>query len=115
MYCSPSTPIQTPTSVPQLQALVTSAISSGLKVKAIGSRHSLTDVICTPGMPISMLGINYTILGNGGTTVTFGAGIEMIDALTFLENNGLSLIHVPAFGGITIGGAIGTGARKKKS
>jgi len=107
-----------------------SAIRNGKTVKAIGSRHSLTDVICTDGIPIDMHYINYTI-ANDDDTATVGGGAEMIDVLEFLHDNGKSLIHVPTFGlsqyahvklssmkliwivffsgGITVAGAIGTG------
>jgi len=44
-----------------------------------------------------MANINYKIINDDGTA-TFGAGLEMYEALEFLEMNKLSLIHVPTFG-----------------
>lgn len=44
-----------------------------------------------------MHGINYAIDNEDGSA-TFGAGLEMVDALVFLEERGLTLIHVPAYG-----------------
>lgn len=43
-------------------------------------------------------------------TCTFGAGVSLRDATTFLRDNGRALKTTPAFGNITLAGAIGTGA-----
>jgi L-gulonolactone oxidase len=65
-------------------------------VKAFGMRHSITDAICTNGIPVSMLKfISATLNGDG--SATFGAGITLEDALKFLQFNNLSLIHMPAY------------------
>jgi FAD/FMN-containing dehydrogenase len=84
-----------------VQQIVLHAISQKQTVKAIGSRHSIQDIICTDGIPISMSNINYTI-DNGDGTVTFGAGIELNDAMEFLESINKTLIMIPAFGNMKI-------------
>lgn len=35
-------------------AIVKEAIRRGVKVKALGARHSQTDIICTSGIPVDM-------------------------------------------------------------
>jgi L-gulonolactone oxidase len=65
-------------------------------VKAVGTRHSITDTICTDGIPVSMIKLNSAILNDDGS-VTFGAGITLEDALKFLQTLNLSLIHMPAY------------------
>ncbi|XP_037034206.1 L-gulonolactone oxidase 5-like [Bradysia coprophila] len=47
---------------------------------------------------------------NGDQTATFGAGLNMREATTFLRLHDRAFRTTPAFGNITIGGAIGTGA-----
>jgi L-gulonolactone oxidase len=65
-------------------------------VKAVGTRHSVTDTICTNGIPVSMIKLNSAILNDDGSS-TFGAGIILEDALKFLQTFNLSLIHMPSY------------------
>jgi len=83
--------------VTALMEIVQNAYSTGQTVKAFGSRHSITDVICTDGIPISMKNFNYKQINSDGTA-TFGSGLELHDAMEYLEEQGLSLIMVPTFG-----------------
>lgn len=85
------------------------AIKRGVKVKAIGARHSQTDIICTDGIPVDMHGLR-TFQMNPDNTATIGAGVNVRDATEFLRQNGRALRTIPGFGNITLGGAIGTGA-----
>lgn len=81
----------------------------GLKVKAFGVRHSQTDIICTDGIPVDVTGLAW-IRMNADRTVTVGAGTNMHDTTRFLRTKGRGFKTTPAYGNITIGGAIGTGA-----
>lgn len=111
VYCTASSPILYPTNSKELHQIIRTAIIANQTVKLIGSRHSITDVICTDGIPVSTKHINYTLFDSDcSDTVTVGSGAELKDVLEYLHQFGKTLIHVPAFGGITIGGAIGTGA-----
>jgi L-gulonolactone oxidase len=65
-------------------------------MKAFGTRHSITDAICTNGIPVSMIKLNSSTLNDDGSA-TFGAGIKLEDALKFLQTFNLSLIHMPAY------------------
>lgn len=77
--------------------IVKRAIGENKTVKAFGSRHSITDIICTDGYPVSMKHFDHAIDNEDGTA-TFGAGIELQDAMIFLEKNGRTLISLPTFG-----------------
>lgn len=54
IYCTPSTQIQSPSTIQEIVDIVRYASANGQTVKAIGSRHSITDVICTDGTPLAM-------------------------------------------------------------
>lgn len=47
---------------------------------------------------------------NDDNTATFGAGLNMREATTFLRSHDRAFKTTPAFGNITVGGAVGTGA-----
>jgi len=98
--------------VEQVQQIVKEAIRLKIRVKAFGSLHSVLDSFCTDGVPIDMHKIAYTEVDVASDTVRVGSGTELADFVAALERNGRALNgHVPSFGGITIGGALGTGAR----
>lgn len=90
--------------------IVKEAIARDVKVKAFGARHSQTDIICTEGIPVDMTGLNFCKMNADKVTATFGAGTLLQDAGEFLRRNGRAFLTTPLFGGITIGGAIATGA-----
>ncbi|KXN74263.1 hypothetical protein CONCODRAFT_2638 [Conidiobolus coronatus NRRL 28638] len=43
-------------------------------------------------------------------TATIGTGLDLIDALNKLKADGVTINHIPAYGGITVGGAVSLGA-----
>lgn len=67
-------------SFPQLTFYLTD-----LTVKAFGARHSQTDIICTDGIPIDNQGLQYYKMNDDGVTATFGAGVNLREATTFLR------------------------------
>lgn len=99
-----------PKTTEEVVSIVKEARARGVKVKPFGSRHSQTDIICTEGIPIDMNGLTSRKMNPDNVTATFGAGIILYDAGEFLRQNGRALRTTPAYGGITLGGAIGTGA-----
>ncbi|XP_021946992.1 probable L-gulonolactone oxidase 1 [Folsomia candida] len=107
--CTPSSEFKTPQSILELQTILLTARLFNQKVKPLGSRHSATDIICTDGIPISMEAFDSAKMNSDGTA-TVGAGMTMGAAVEFLQARGRTLIVVPQFRGITIGGALGTGA-----
>lgn len=79
-------------------------------VKAFGVRHSQTDIICTDGIPIDNQGLQFYQMHDDGVHATFGSGVNLREASTFLRKHGRGFRTTPAYGNITIGGATGTGS-----
>ncbi|KAJ6647385.1 L-gulonolactone oxidase 5 [Pseudolycoriella hygida] len=108
--CSPSSYFQYPKSEGDVVKIVRDAIRTGTTVKAFGVRHSQTDIICTEGIPVDNQGLQFFKMNADGVTATFGAGVNLRACTEFLRKNGRALKTTPAYGNITLGGAIGTGA-----
>ncbi|KAJ6643890.1 L-gulonolactone oxidase 5 [Pseudolycoriella hygida] len=108
--CTPSDDIRYPKTNNEVIDIVKEAITRGVTVKPFGSRHSQTDIICTEGIPVDLRGIRHFYMHDDGITATFGSGVNLRDATEFLRKHGRGLRTTPAYGNITIGGAIGTGA-----
>lgn len=107
--CRASDDIRYPTNFSQVVAIVNEAIKRGVTVKAFGERHSATDIICTDGIPIDMRELkSYTM--NCDDTATFGAGVTLQEAGDYLVQYERAFKVMPAYGHITLGGAVGTGA-----
>lgn len=86
------------------------AIYRGTTVKIFGERHSQTDIICTEGIPVDSNGLRFFRMNDDGVTATIGSGVNLRDATEFLRLHGRGLRTTPAYGNITMGGAIGTGS-----
>lgn len=111
VYCNSSSPIQYPKNALELQNIIQQAIDSKTTVKVLGGSYSITDVICTEGIPINPENINYAYFTDDTKEfAVVGTGAQAHAVMDFLEDAGRSLIHIPTYGGITMGGAIGTGA-----
>lgn len=132
VICYPKTAIQYPSSISNVVRLVKNARKDGVPIKAIGSRHSITDIICTDGTPISLKLLTKKYY-HEDNTATFEAGIKLDQVLLFLQERNRTLINIPIYskkfiqffqqnilltifflqimqGGITLAGAIATGA-----
>ncbi|KAJ6637361.1 L-gulonolactone oxidase [Pseudolycoriella hygida] len=107
--CRALEPIRHPTHVEDVVSIVKEAIERGVAVKAFGERHSITDIICTDGIPVDMR-LFKSMRMNDDKTATFGAGITVQEAGDFLLQHRQALRVYPAFGNVTLAGAIGTGA-----
>jgi len=109
--CEAHEAVHFPKSIDEVQSLVHYAIKNNLKVKAIGSRHSATDVICSDpdGIAINMHGIDHMTYNSEDETVTTGPGVTLAQLQQFLDSKGRGLISAPSFGGITIGGGVAIG------
>lgn len=76
-------------------------------MKAFGARHSQTDIICTDGIPIDNKELQFYQMHEDGVTATFGSGVNLHEATTFLRKSGRGFRTTPAYGNITFGGAVG--------
>eukprot|EP00803_Ostreobium_quekettii_P005215 evm.model.scf_3077.1 EVM.evm.TU.scf_3077.1 scf_3077:11798-13354(-) len=105
--------VLTPTSVEEVQRIVREARAAGRRVRALGSRHSLHDIICTgrdDDVAIDMRGFVGVEVAADKRSATIGAGTQLGDALTALEAEGVMMLAMPQFLELTIGGLLGTGA-----
>eukprot|EP01135_Chromosphaera_perkinsii_P010349 Nk52_evm21s2118 gene=Nk52_evmTU21s2118 len=104
-----------PKTYEEVEEIVSQAYSTGTAVKAIGSLHSITGIICSveggEGEIVSLGKLNRVIgLDASRTRVRVQAGAKVSQLIEFIDENDVTMQVVPAFVGITIGGAIGTGA-----
>ena len=108
--CTPSEPIRAPASLPELVSIIHEALALGVTVKALGARHSTTDIICTEGIPVDMRHFRALSYNAADQTVTAGAGATLREVCAFAAGAGRGFRALPGFGAITVGGALGTGA-----
>ena len=94
------------TSIDEVQRVVAGAE----RVRALGTRHSFTDLPDTEGTLVSVLGIEPDfVLDEAARTVTFGAGTRYGELALFLESKGWALHNMGSLPHISVGGAISTG------
>lgn len=99
-----------PTSIQEIQNIVRYAQTKNTNVKPLGSKHSVSDSICTSGIPIFMDNITHFYYNPATLTAKVGAGLQVGDLLEKLHQLGRTISGVPDYGGITVGGALGNGA-----
>jgi xylitol oxidase len=94
------------TSIEEVQRVVAGAE----RVRALGTRHSFTDLPDTEGTLVSVVGIAPSFeLDEAARTVTFGAGTRYGEVARFLESHGWALHNMGSLPHISVGGAISTG------
>lgn len=103
-------PPREPKTVEELQRIIAYAIKQDLKVRIIGNLHSISDSICTTGIPIKLSHFKWVIYNSTTDTVRVGTGIEGADFLEESFKQNCSLTGVPSYGGVTVGGLIANGA-----
>ncbi|CAL8146499.1 unnamed protein product [Orchesella dallaii] len=100
----------TPNSLLDLQLIVQQASRKNITLKPLGHLHSITDIICTSGLPINMEKINHFSYDTVTKLARIGGGAKMHQLTNNLHHFGRALEGMPAYGDITVGGAIATGA-----
>src|SRR5205807_3408618 len=107
--CAP-VEIAQPRSVEDLAEVVKSAGKEGLRVKAVGSGHSFTDVACTSGVQVR-LDEHARVLRYDPepSTVTVASGMTLAALAGELARRGLALANLGDIGYQTVAGAISTG------
>ena len=107
--CAP-VEIARPRTVEDLVEVVKSGATDGLRVKAVGSGHSFTDVACTHGVQVRL--DEYARLlcyDPDASTVTVEAGMTLAALAGELARRGLALANLGDIGYQTVAGAISTG------
>ncbi len=89
---------------------VTALVAKSEPVKALGTRHSFTDVGDSSGLLISLERLNRVIsLDRDRRTVTVEAGIRYGELCQFLDREGWALQNMASLPHISVGGACATG------
>ncbi|KAG8157159.1 hypothetical protein KVR01_012867 [Diaporthe batatas] len=116
------TPIakESPTSLEQLVSIINDAGGKRQRVRAVGSGHSTSDITRTDGGILidphqmdSILDVDTTALnqtGSGLNLIRVQSGILIKDLNQQLDDRGQALMHMPAYDGQTISGAMSTGS-----
>lgn len=105
--------VSQPENEEQLRAAVLDARNFNLSVRAIGIPHSDNGVWCKQGGALIMMGRmnRILLLDRIEMTVNVEAGVRIGDLTEYLHAEGMALDALyPAFNGVTVGGAMGTGA-----
>lgn len=116
--CTPISKTE-PTSLEQLVAIIDDAGSKNQRVRAVGSGHSTSDITRTDGAILidphqmaSIMDVDTATLSQSGSDtnlIRVQSGILIKDLNQQLDNRGLALVHMPAYDGQTISGAMSTG------
>ncbi|WP_017933518.1 D-arabinono-1,4-lactone oxidase [Nocardioides sp. Iso805N] len=99
-----ATDVVTPASVTEVQEL----IAASPRIRALGSRHSFTDLADTPGVQVSLEGLPATVEVIGDV-VRVPAGLRYGDLATELVPRGLALANLASLPHISVAGAVATG------
>lgn len=96
----------TPGSVEELQEVVAGAD----RVRALGSRHSFSDLTDTDGVLVDLSGLPREVAVDADRlTVTVGGGVRYGDLAVALEREGWALANLASLPHISVAGAIATG------
>jgi xylitol oxidase len=91
-------------------AEVQSLVAGAERIRALGTRHSFSDIADTDALLVTVLGIEPDFeLDEEARTVTVGAGTRYGVLARFLEDHGWALHNMGSLPHISIAGAIATG------
>ncbi len=95
-----------PSSRDELRDVVTGA----RRVRALGSRHSFSDLTDTEGVLVDLAGLPHDIAVDEDTrTVSLGGGVRYGDLAVALEAQGWALANLASLPHISVAGAVATG------
>lgn len=98
------------TSIEQVLDEVRRASADGMRVRALGTRHSFSDIADTTGTLLTVTGIAADpVLDETARTVTVGAGTRYGLLAEWLEQRGWALHNMGSLPHISIAGAVATG------
>ncbi|WP_061963430.1 FAD-binding protein [Demequina aurantiaca] len=105
-----ATGVVSATTVAEVQGVVRRAASSGGRVRALGTRHSFTDLADSSGTLVTVTGIAPdAVIDEATMTVTVGAGAAYGHLATWLESQGFALHNMGSLPHISVAGAVATG------
>ncbi|CAF1489951.1 unnamed protein product, partial [Didymodactylos carnosus] len=111
VVCTAKKGLVTPSTDQQVLDVVLTAVNQSRHIKVLTSHHhSITDILCTNGIAISLTNFQNYKLNKKNSIVTVGAGMALSTFLELLDNDGYAIENMPSYGGITVGGLLGTGA-----
>ncbi|WP_062209628.1 FAD-binding protein [Demequina oxidasica] len=98
------------TTIVEAQEAVRRAASTGTRVRALGTRHSFTDLADSSGTLVTVTGIAPDpVIDEAAMTVTVGAGVAYGNLATWLESQGFALHNMGSLPHISVAGAVATG------
>ena len=98
------------TTVAEVQDAVAAAATSGGRIRALGTRHSFTDLADTTGTLVTVTSIDPDpVLDVTARTVTVGGGIRYGVLAAWLEEQGRALHNMGSLPHISVAGAVATG------
>jgi alditol oxidase len=94
----------------EVQALVRETVAHGGRMRALGTRHSFTDLADTRGTLVTLVGADPRFeLDAAAGTVSVGAGVRYGVLALWLEERGWALRNMGSLPHISVGGATATG------
>jgi xylitol oxidase len=85
-------------------------VASASHVRALGSRHSFTDIADSRGLLVSLDGLPGTVdVNTGRRTATVGAGMRYGEVARLLHEQGWALATLASLPHISVAGAVATG------
>ena len=98
--------LEEPGSVAELQELV----ASHERVRALGSRHSFTDIADTDGVLVSLANLPDDVdISEPGRSVTVGGGVLYGHVAESLQQRGWAMANMASLPHISVAGAVATG------
>ena len=104
-----STQIIIPSSKKELQESISKAVRENKKIRAYGSGHSWSDIVCTDAYLIDTSKLNNVLsLDKKAGKIRVQAGIKLKDLVAYLAKHGLALPNQPAVLDQSIAGTLAT-------
>jgi L-gulonolactone oxidase len=108
--CSTPERITVPVDTDDVAATVKSAVRDGLRVKAVGSGHSFSDIAVADGVQVRLDRLDRLVdVDATSGTVTVGAGIPLHRLTPLLDEQGLAMENLGDIDRQTLAGATSTG------
>jgi xylitol oxidase len=102
--------VRHPTTAAEVRAIVAAAAATGAKVRALGTRHSFTDLADTSGDLVSLDRFEPDlVIDEDARTASFSPGLRYGDLATLLQARGWAIHNLASLPHISVAGAVATG------